>query len=224
MVEVLSENSLGGLKVEKVGEAPSLVNMLIYGEPGVGKTILAGSASEIEAMGPVLFIDIEGGTMSLRNKFPDVDVVRVSSWADMLMVYNDLQSSDKYRTVVLDSLTEIQKFSMYHIMKDLLESDPDRDPDVPGLREWGKNSEQVRRFVRAFRDLPVNTIFTALAATDKDPKTGEFNKDLYDKDRATHKQIKKDQASRPDMSQTKPDGPSDDRTKRGERKLKARYL
>ena len=55
----------------------------------------------------------------------------------------------------------------------------------------------------------------------KDPKTGEFNRDLYDKDRATHKQIKKDQASRPDMSQTKPDGPSDDRTKRGERKLKA---
>ena len=55
----------------------------------------------------------------------------------------------------------------------------------------------------------------------KDPKTGEFNRDLYDKDRATHKRIKKDQASRPDMSQTKPDGPSDDRTKRGERKLKA---
>ena len=179
MAEVLSENSLGGLKVEKVGQAPSLVNMLIYGEPGVGKTILAGSASEIEAMGPVLFIDIEGGTMSLRNKFPNVDVVRVSNWTDMLKVYNDLQSSNHYRTVVLDSLTEIQKFSMYHIMKDLIEGDPDRDPDVPGLREWGKNSEQVRRFVRAFRDLPVNTIFTALAATDKDPKTGAIQHRPY---------------------------------------------
>ena len=55
----------------------------------------------------------------------------------------------------------------------------------------------------------------------KDPKTGEFNRDLYDKDRALHKKIKKDQASRPDMSKTKPDGPSDTRTKRGERKLKA---
>ena len=55
----------------------------------------------------------------------------------------------------------------------------------------------------------------------KDPKTGEFNKDLYDKDRATYKKIKQDQANRPDMSNVKPDGPSDDRTKRGERKLKA---
>ena len=55
----------------------------------------------------------------------------------------------------------------------------------------------------------------------KDAKTGQFNKDLYDKDRATYQKIKQDQANRPDMSQTKPDGPSDDRTKRGERKLKA---
>ena len=55
----------------------------------------------------------------------------------------------------------------------------------------------------------------------KDSKTGQFNRDLYDKDRATYKKIKQDQANRPDMSNVKPDGPSDDRTKRGERKLKA---
>ena len=170
--KVLSKSNLGGLTPTPVSEVPANINMLIYGEPGVGKTVLAGSASVVEGMGPVLFIDVEGGTMSLRNKYPDVDVVRVSSWQDMVNVYNDLVGNDKYKTIVLDSLTEIQKFSMYNIMKDLVQGDPDRDPDVPGLREWGKNSEQVRRFVRAFRDLPVNTIFTALSAVDKDQKTG----------------------------------------------------
>jgi len=59
----------------------------------------------------------------------------------------------------------------------------------------------------------------------KDPKTGKFNRDLYDKDRATHKQIKKDQASRPDMSNVEPDNVGatgyTDRIKRGDRKLKA---
>ena len=55
----------------------------------------------------------------------------------------------------------------------------------------------------------------------KDPKTGKVNLDKYRSDQAKHKQIKKDQASRTDMSDTKPDGPSDSRTKRGERKLKA---
>ncbi len=171
--EVLTENTLGGLKVQPVSERPQVVNMLVYGDPGVGKTVLAGSASEVEAMSPVLFIDVEGGTMSLRNKYPQVDVVRVASWSDMTSVYNDIASStDSYKTIVLDSLTEIQKFSMYNIMRDLVMGDPDRDPDVPGIREWGKNSEQIRRFVRAFRDLSVNTIFTALSATDKDQKTG----------------------------------------------------
>ncbi len=171
--EVLTENTLGGLKVQPVSERPQVVNMLVYGDPGVGKTVLAGSASEVEAMSPVLFIDVEGGTMSLRNKYPQVDVVRVASWSDMTNVYNDIASStDSYKTIVLDSLTEIQKFSMYNIMRDLVMGDPDRDPDVPGIREWGKNSEQIRRFVRAFRDLSVNTIFTALSATDKDQKTG----------------------------------------------------
>jgi hypothetical protein len=40
------------------------------------------------------------------------------------------------------------------------------------MREWGKNIEQIRKLVRAFRDLPMNCIMTALAQYDKDQKTG----------------------------------------------------
>ena len=56
----------------------------------------------------------------------------------------------------------------------------------------------------------------------KDPETGKVNMDKYRSDQATYKKIKQDQKNRPDMSDMKPDGPGDaDRTKRGERKLKA---
>jgi phage nucleotide-binding protein len=148
-------------------------NMIIYGESGVGKTWLAGSAAVVEEMSPVLIIDIEGGTLTLRNTFPQVERVRVKSYEDMAQVYQELATgTTKYKTVVLDSLTEIQKFSMYTIMRDVLEKDEDRDPDVPGMREWGKNIEQIRRLVRLFRDLPMNVIFTALAVIDKNPKSG----------------------------------------------------
>jgi hypothetical protein len=92
----------------------------------------------------------------------------------MQRVYDGLYKGEHdYQTVVLDSLTEIQKFSMYNIMRDVLKEHPDRDPEVPSIREWGKNIEQIRKLVRAFRDLPMNTIFTALATTDKDNKTGQ---------------------------------------------------
>ena len=55
----------------------------------------------------------------------------------------------------------------------------------------------------------------------KNKETGQVDMDKYRSDQAKYKQIKKDQSSRTDMSDTKPEGPSDDRTKRGERKLKA---
>lgn len=135
--------------------------------------MLAGSADEVPEMRPVLIIDIEGGLLSLGNRFPDVESVRVKTWDDMQKVYDDLyRGNHGYNTVVLDSLTEIQKFSMSTIMEFVVKKDPERDPDIPSMREWGKNIEQIRRLVRAFRDLPMHTIFTALAKSDKDGKTG----------------------------------------------------
>lgn len=173
VAETLTERNLGGLQVSPVQDALTYINSLWYGAPGAGKTVLAGSADAVPDMRPVLLIDVEGGTLSLRNTYPHVDVVRVQTWDDMQRVYDALYNGQHdYRTVVLDSLTEIQKFSMYNIMHDLIRREPDRDPDVPGMREWGKNIEQIRRLVRAFRDLPMHTIFTALVAIDKDAKTG----------------------------------------------------
>lgn len=173
MTDTLTPRTLGGLEIRPATESIEYINMMVYGNPGVGKTVLAGSADAVPEMRPVLIIDVEGGTLSLRDLHPDVDVVRVQSWKDMQKIYDQLyMGATEYKTVVLDSVTEIQKFSMYKIMEDLVKKDPDRDPEVPGMREWGKNIEQIRRLVRAFRDLQMNTVITALAKVDKDAKTG----------------------------------------------------
>jgi phage nucleotide-binding protein len=169
----LTRDNLGGLKVTPVQDTQNTFNILIYGEPGVGKTVLSGSAAAVPEMQPVLLVDMEGGTMSLRNTYPNVDTVRVKGWADMQKLYNALHDKEvEYKTVILDSLTEIQKFSMYGIMREVVAADNSRDPDVPSIREWGKNLEQIRLLVRAFRDLPINVIFTALAMKEKDARTG----------------------------------------------------
>tara|TARA_B100000212_G_scaffold287454_1_gene228277 strand:- start:250 stop:849 length:600 start_codon:yes stop_codon:yes gene_type:complete len=55
----------------------------------------------------------------------------------------------------------------------------------------------------------------------KNPETGKVDMDRYRSDQAKYKKIQQDKKNRPDMSDVKPDGTSDDRTKRGERKLKA---
>lgn len=171
--ETLTRRTLAGLEVRPVQARSKFLNILVYGDSGVGKTVLAGSADAVPSMRPVLFVDIEGGTESLRGMYDDVETVRVQTWKQMQEVYDVLHSGNHdYSTVVLDSLTEIQKFNMYNIMTDLVNNKEGVDPDIPGMREWGKNIEQMRRFVRAFRDLEMHSIFTALMRSDKDQKSG----------------------------------------------------
>lgn len=169
----MSLTAIAGLPVRKVADYPLHINMLIYGESGAGKTTLAGSADEVPEMRKVLIIDIEGGVLSLKNKYPTIDSVRVKSWDDMQGVYDELyEGSHGYNTIVVDSLTEAQKMSMDEVMRKLVAQHEERDADVPGIREWNINIEQTRKFVRAFRDLPVTTIFTALAKGDVNKRTG----------------------------------------------------
>lgn len=165
---------IAGLPIRPVAETNNFINTLIYAESGSGKTILSGSASMVPDMAPVLLIDIEGGTLSLRDFYPDVPVVRVETWTQLQRVYDRLYSGqEQYKTVIVDSLTEAQKFSMQEIMRKAVKEDSTIDPDVPRMRDWGKNIEQMRRFTRALRDLPINVIYTALAIVDKDEQTGK---------------------------------------------------
>ena len=171
--EQLKPDTIAGMRIAKP-TTDVFINLLVYGDPGVGKTRLAGSSCLQPEMSPVLLLDFEGGTLSLAGDYTDVDVVRLTSWVAMDRLYGSLYDKNPYRTVCIDSLSEVQKFSMQEIMKDVVKKDAERDPDIASLREWGKNGEQVRRFVRALRDLPCNTIFTALVSEDRDERTGTF--------------------------------------------------
>lgn len=145
------------------------LNILVYGNPGVGKTVLAGTAEDSLNTNPLLFLDVEGGTLSLRER-KNLDVIRVKSIDELIGIHHRLATENDgyYKTVVLDSLTELQKLDMVDIMTELTQRRPDLDKDVPSQREWGKSIEHMRRIVRGFRDLEMNTIFTALVIVDKD--------------------------------------------------------
>jgi hypothetical protein len=177
-VERQVNEAIAGLPVSRVAEQQQYFNMLIYGNSGAGKTRLAGSSSAVPELRRILFIDVEGGTLTLRNTpYNEVEVVRVKSWQEMELVYDELYANPtQFNTVIVDSLTEIQKMSMDRVMRRLVEENDERDADVPGMREWNINIEQTRKFVRKFRDLPVNTIFTALETTEKDMRKGSLKR------------------------------------------------
>ena len=87
---------LGGLVIQSPDEIKDKFNTLIYGDSGAGKTVLAGSASNVLEMNPVIFVDIEGGTLSL-NLYKDIDVVKVDSWTSAIRVKKDLQKDSFYK-------------------------------------------------------------------------------------------------------------------------------
>jgi phage nucleotide-binding protein len=152
-------------------DAIEWLNIFIYGDPGAGKTKFCGTAADHKDTRPVLLIDIEGGTMSIRDK--DVDVVSARSLEQVQKIFNTLKKAgDKleYKTVCVDSLSELQKIDMVFIMKEAKRTAKNPDlvnEDVPSMREWGISLNHMRVIVRAFRDLPCNTIITALAHSHK---------------------------------------------------------
>lgn len=149
--------------------------LLLYGDPKMGKTSLAETA-----VGPRLILDAEGGTdwlasdtveWDLRSQLPELGdntsvVVHVRSWEDVEDANRYLQqSSHPFRSLVLDSLTELQKICKRQITDQGMR-----------IQDWGVLYDRMDPVLREMRDLtkhavrPLWTVvFTALA-TSKDDK------------------------------------------------------
>lgn len=177
-------------EIEKVREALEIqlyepgirwLNMLIYGDPGSGKTFYLGTAQDDSRTRPYLHIDIDGGVETIRSKMATakkkdgIHRKEIRSLESLKSFYNDglrklaMDGEFPYKTIGVDNLSELAALDMRDIMKEAYSRNPDKvDIDVPSQREWGKSREHMRNIVRAFRDLPCNVIFTAHVNTKQD--------------------------------------------------------
>lgn len=173
--------SIGGYTPMTVANTVFNYNMLVFGDFSVGKTVFAGSAIEVADLSPVLFLDVEGGTLSLSKMYPSVEVIRITEPKQITEIWKDLRKGNHpYKTIVVDSLTELHKLIIRYIMLQVMDDDDkgNRDEDVPSMREYLKATEQVRRICRRYRDLPVNSVFTALLTDEIDDKKNKTYKKI----------------------------------------------
>ncbi len=159
----LRPGSLGGLKVRKASDSQNNPTALIYGEGGTGKTTLAASIADVERFCPVLHLNIENGADSIASR-DNIDVVDIDTINELQAVFSELHAKSclDYRTIIVDNLTEAQAQGFEHILK------TEKSRDFVGFdgASWAngafnRSSEQMRKLVRYFRDLPVYTIFVA---------------------------------------------------------------
>ncbi len=143
------------------------LKVLIYGEPGTGKTTFAATSPN------PLLIDVERGARSVLNVDNPVDVLEYKSIAQIEAAIGYLQgghsSFKKYDTIILDSFSEMQRRLIDAQLRALGQGAPVYKADW-GV--YGENTQRLRMLLSAFRDIDKNLICTAQAKVEKDDQTG----------------------------------------------------
>ena len=163
------------------------LKLIVYSPPGHGKTTLLGSAAGDLRLCPMLLIEFEAGTMSIRSKITrlalndlgkilpeqgQIHVVGIHRWQDFDQVYDFLLRDDQpYRSIGLDSLSEMNYLNLQTVLGDAVVADKKHDEDVLEQRDYLKSATQMRRLVRYFRDLPIHVFMTSGAQQGQDPRT-----------------------------------------------------
>lgn len=161
----------------RAAERPFTFNVLIYGDAGTGKTHLAGSADAVPQMRKVLHLDCESGANTLRAAWPNVEVLEINTWKELMSVYDALfAGGHDYNTVIVDSLTEVNDYCIDAVAAEARAKKPDTFDDVLEIRDWGKVASRMLRMIRQFRDLPINTIFVGHMKEDRDQRSGRLLK------------------------------------------------
>lgn len=141
---------------------------LLYGLPGSGKTTLAGSASKVEAMSPVLLLDFENGSSALSRKYPDVDVIHIKKWADAIPIVEALANQNtKYKTIIFDTIGEAQE-QVVLWSPEFRKNEPDN-----AYAKWTDAWEQIAKAVKGLHNTDMNVIALAHLELARDPITNK---------------------------------------------------
>ena len=134
------------------------VKVLVYGQAGAGKTVLASTAPA-----PFL-ISAEGGELSLRTmQIPMVKVTTVEDLRDVYAWCERSAEAKQFQTICIDSLSEIAEVVLNNAKRQV------KDP----RQAYGELIEKMETTIRMFRDLPGRNVYmSAKMEPTKDELTG----------------------------------------------------
>lgn len=180
----LTSTSIGRLQTRSAASRKTpYFNALIYGDSGVGKTLLVATAALVPEMCPILFLDFEEGYAVLEHldndalqnieMLPGEDAPPLK-WTDVQNIYDFLyRGKHPFKTVVMDTSSEAQAANIGYLLG--YEGKVDIDAKLPKFEEWNETTSQMRRMFRGFRDLRMNTIFTAHTYDEPHPSSTKEN-------------------------------------------------
>lgn len=147
-------------------------NIMVYGGPGAGKTVLAGTVP-----GRILFLAGEPGYISAarlgaRGKvrlIPDTaTAVAAASWLED-------GGASQFDWVVADGLGTMQNKFLLNYAAEAWDANPAKRThrNLPDKPDYFNAQNMIKSWVARLIDLPCNTLFTAHAMFPEDKATGE---------------------------------------------------
>ncbi len=147
---------------------------LLFGKSGAGKTRLGATAPN-----PIVLLTEANGLATLRRANPDAGVVEAYApskyglTTSYEVVAQFMQAAHAgefaaagYRTVVVDSGTEVQRILRDQILRE--KGQLQNAGYQFTQQDWGMLTERMRRFARSVRDLPYHVVFLALSQEKQD--------------------------------------------------------
>lgn len=171
------------MKFTKTNEQDvNYIAALLHGASGVGKTTSLGTLPEETTLIAVG----ERGVLPLRSK--SFDVMKLDEWDDvrtMVRLFHKQEESIlKYKTLAIDSLTEISEMCKKQILIDRRSVTKERTKgeretpekiydDQMTQEDWGIYKSRMSGFLSALCHLPINIVITSLSHWVNDKSSGE---------------------------------------------------
>jgi hypothetical protein len=176
-----------------------LLKALIYGNSGVGKTTLLGSACECEETSPLLVLDAGGQPISLRFSEPPPLILELEDVGDLNAPYAWLSEQQpwamieehhesvpfasavwnffggvqgKFKMVAIDSITHVQRLMGDLIVGNRFVSPGDIPKALEGWGQWRKMLGGTDNIAKRFYSLPMHVMLTALTRHSELPTMG----------------------------------------------------
>lgn len=143
---------------------PSTIKMMVYGQPGMGKSTYALSAPK-----PLLF-DFDNGVKRINiEHLKVVDTVQISRWEDVQNVLSE--NLDVYQTIVVDTIGKMMDYIISFKCGNR----------APVLKDWNGINQEFSNFVRNISNLNKHIVFVAHRDTRKEGDDTVFIPSLREK-------------------------------------------
>jgi hypothetical protein len=160
-----------------------LLKVLAYGQPGSTKTRTVSTAALDDRTWPVLMLDAGGNPLSIREYARKPDIIQLDALEDLNPIYRwlalgqppadplvkqlALMQDGAYKSIIIDGITDIQRFSFAKVVGNV--------GKLPGellaptqIQHHQSVLQQMTNMARLFFKLPLNVFVTALEKETQD--------------------------------------------------------